>query len=97
MTTPDPDTTGESHEPLVLVPAGLVGTATELLYWCDQLINHPGHDHIDTHLHQVMHRSRNDPATAARWLYQTLLPTARDLRQHLEDQHILVEDHTPTR
>lgn len=76
------------------VPAGLLGQAAELLDLCDELLNHPGRDCIDAHVHTLIsqhHPHRQSVTTIASWLHNALGATADELQERLDNQNIIVE------
>jgi hypothetical protein len=78
-------------EPMVDVPAGLIGTAIELLDLCDELFNRPGSNALDTRVAAVIGRHQRADIATLRWFHDGLCITARRLHELLEDQSIVVE------
>jgi hypothetical protein len=92
---PDKDPTDYSFlttEPMVDVPAGLLGTAIELLDLCDELVNRPGSSITDAWTSAVIgHYQRATTTTILRWFHDSLGVTAFELQQLLDDRGIIVE------
>jgi hypothetical protein len=76
---------------MVEVPAGLLGQAIELLDLCDELLNHPGHNLIDTQVHTVIGRYRHPAPEIVRWFHDGLGATAADLQDLLDAAGIIVD------
>lgn len=88
----DGDLTGpDDYEPAVDVPAGLVGTAIELLDLCDELFNRPGSRALDARLTAVIGRYQRADLATLRWFHDGLAITAGRLNELLEDEGIVVE------
>jgi hypothetical protein len=89
----DPNSTDyyDDDEPMVDVPAGLIGTAIELLDLCDELFNRPGSKALDTTLAAVIGRYQRADLTTLRWFHDGLAITAGRLHELLEDDGIIVE------
>jgi len=79
-------------EPVVDIPAGLIGTAIELLDLCDEVFNHPGSKALDARVAAVIGRydQRADVAIL-RWFHDGLGITAERLHERLEHEGIVVE------
>jgi hypothetical protein len=84
-------------EPIVDVPAGLLGTAIELLDLCDELFNRPGSNAIDAQITAVIRRYQQPDAATLRWFHDSLVTTAHRLQQLLDDSGIIVEPALHTR
>ena len=78
-------------EPVVDVPAGLIGTAIELLDLCDELFNRPGSNALHTRVTAVIGRYQHADVATLRWFHDGLGITAGRLHELLEDQGIVVE------
>lgn len=78
-------------EPVVDVPAGLLGTAIELLDLCDELVNRPGSNVTDTRISAVIGRYQRATTGILRWFHDGLGVTAFELQQLLDDRGIIVE------
>jgi hypothetical protein len=78
-------------EPVVDVPAGLIGTAIELLDLCDELFNRPGSNALDTRIAALIGRDQRADSATLRWFHDGLGTTAWRLHELLEDQGIVVE------
>jgi hypothetical protein len=78
-------------EPMVDVPAGLIGTAIELLDLCDELFNRPGSKALDTTVAAVIGRYQRADIATVRWFHDGLSITAWRLHELLEDQGIVIE------
>lgn len=79
-------------EPIVGVPAGVLGTAIELLDLCDEMFNRPGSKALDVHVSAVLCRyERRTSVTTPRWFHDGLGITAWRLRELLDDDGIAVE------
>ena len=78
-------------EPMVDVPAGLIGTAIELLDLCDELFNHPGSKALDTTVAAVIGRYQRADLATLRWFHDGLGITAGRLHELLEDEGIVIE------
>jgi hypothetical protein len=78
-------------EPVIDVPAGLIGAAIELLDLCDELFNRPGNNTLDTSLAAVIGRYQRANVDTLRWFHDGLANTAGHLCELLEDQGIAVE------
>lgn len=79
------------EEPVVDVPAGLLGQAIELLDLCDELFNRPGSRHLDAHVGAVINRYQRTGVATLRWFHNGLGITATDLQELLDDRGIIVE------
>jgi len=78
-------------EPMVDVPAGLIGTAIELLELCDELFNRPGSKTLDTTVAAVLGRYQRADVATLRWFHDGLGMTAGRLHELLEHEGIVVE------
>jgi hypothetical protein len=78
-------------EPIVGVPAGLLGTAIELLDLCDELLNRPGSKAIDVHVSEVIRRYQRADLVTLRWLHNGLSSTAWRLLELLNNEGIVIE------
>jgi hypothetical protein len=78
-------------EPMVDVPAGLIGTAIELLDLCDELFNRPASKALDTTVAAVIGRYQRADIATVRWFHDGLSSTAWRLHELLEDQGIVIE------
>jgi hypothetical protein len=85
------DSTLIGAEPVVDVPAGLIGTAIELLDLCDEVFNHPGSNALDTKVAAIIGRYQHADVATLRWFHDGLAITAGHLCELLEDQGIVVE------
>jgi hypothetical protein len=81
----------DNSEPMVDVPAGLIGTAIELLDLCDELFNRPGSKALDTTVAAVIGRYQRADIATVRWFHDGLSITAWRLHELLEDQGIVIE------
>jgi hypothetical protein len=96
----DRDPTDDSiggAEPIVGIPAGLLGTAIELLDLCDELFNHPGSKALHAHVATVIGRDQRADVAILRWFHDGLGITAWRLLELLEDDGIVVEPDLPGR
>jgi hypothetical protein len=84
-------------EPIVGVPAGLLGTAIELLDFCDEMFNRPGSKALHTHVAAVIGRYQRADITILRWFHDGLGITAGRLLELLEDEGMMVEPELPGR
>ena len=78
-------------EPTLDVPAGLIGTAIELLDLCDELFNRPGSKTLDARVAAVIGRYQCADVAALRWFHDGLGITAGRLHELLEDDGIVIE------
>jgi hypothetical protein len=78
-------------EPVVGVPAGLLGQAIELLDLCDELCNRPGTRHLDAHISAVINRYQRANVVTLRWFHVGLGATAHGLQELLDDTGVIVE------
>jgi hypothetical protein len=79
------------EEPMVDVPAGLLGQAIELLDLCDELCNRPGHQFVDTRVSAMIGRYQRANTQILRWFHDTLGATATGLQELLDDRGITVD------
>lgn len=84
-------------EPIVGVPLGLLGTAIELLDFCDEVFNRPGSKAVDSHLAAVIRRYERPDITTLRWLNDGLGITAWRLLERMENEGMMVEPELPGR
>jgi hypothetical protein len=82
---------GPGDEPLLEVPAGLLGQAIELLDICDELLNHPGPDLTDSQVGAVIGRYRHPASEMLRWFHDGLGATAADLQDLLDAAGVIVD------
>lgn len=88
----DPNPNGyDDVEPVVDVPAGLIGTAIELLDLCDEVFNRPGNQALDTTIAAVIGRYQRADLATLRWFHDWLGITAGRLNELLEDEGIVIE------
>lgn len=87
----DPAGHGVDDEPIVEVPAGLIGWAAELLDLCDELLNRPGHNHIDARIRAMIRRYQPADTAALRQFHDGLAIAAHDLQQLLDDRNIVID------
>jgi hypothetical protein len=80
-----------SAEPIVGVPAGLIGTSIELLDLCDELFNRPGSNALDARVAAVIRRYQNADVATLRWFHDGLGITAHRMHQLLDECGIVVE------
>jgi hypothetical protein len=78
-------------EPVVGVPAGLLGTAIELLDLCDEVFNRPGSNALDARITAVIRRYQRADVATLRWFHDELGITAWHLHELLDDQGIVAE------
>jgi hypothetical protein len=91
----DDDPTGPGgcgdYQPTVGVPAGLIGTAIELLDLCDEVFNRPGTKTLDARVTAVISRYQRADVAILRWFLDGLAITAGRLNGLLEDEGIVIE------
>jgi hypothetical protein len=78
-------------EPVVDVPAGILGQAIELLDLCDELFNRPGNKLTDIQISAVIGRYQRANTEILRWFHDSLGSTATGLQELLDDRGITVD------
>lgn len=81
----------DDDEHTVDVPAGLIGTAIELLDLCDEVFNRPGSNALDVRVAAVIGRYQRADIAILRWFHDGLTITADRLHERLEDEGIVIE------